>query len=797
MSQPDPAERVRVTPSPDAEEHTGGMSMSPPPFQLYADGGSAAGGGDASTHHAAPPAAMVAQLSGEYAQFSEALHNVLEAALSFSGPGSAGDPATYQDLVPANCYAVLWDIHKALHWEESYGRTASDWARGAIRSMRDLQPELIANGVLGAPLLTQLTTTMAPILNPASGSAAASGLEGVFDATIENHRIMGPLSRTAQAKANAAESLRNVMVAAANILSDELSADVPGQILNADSPYNYLHYRALRNLSGGLLNGLTALYRGRWEVSRQGQRRDKMDYARNAFANVMTERNQRQIFENITSLDAAGITAQMAALRAGIQTHVYDRMDAIAGEAVTAPIARNGLAIPERARRTGGGGDGRRTAAPIEYAEGTVVTPWTPTTDTTAASAYAELGDEPHRTLHGANIGAFRSGGYPYVYGSREYKIVLRPTGRAFFGIKYGGRSGMTVNAVNDLLSRDYFTDIQRLVMRSALPQVSSEGGISSINTYDSQNITIAGRGEESRRASLLVEAATTLMAQYEPGEDVSQLVRVRTLIDELGATSEEGTAGLDGRRLDMVRIHELVELLENPIIHRAMTLAKINDCLVGFFDEDYRRGRQAARYDQDIDADRFTRVTREVDTNHLHPVIIGIALHHRLGRPAYQPMASSIEANNAYPQRAAYTAANQPDYAQLSKQLAYLTKLRIRSMLGRRDPVGFSISRDTLNAIFSQKVTDFNNYFESNGIAGENGTWFDYAAANTVMSFWTGSRQFVGSETRPAAGRLFFTQGSGGARRYFDCGPMTGIEEAAPEGGDTTQETEGEETTE
>lgn len=782
MSSPDLTERQRSSvPAPDAESHEGGMSMSPPAFQLFADGG----GDGSNTSPMQLQAAPVAQLQGEYHQFPDSLNIVLGARDATPGPGDPGHPGTHYEYVPESCYLVLWDVFKAIHWQEGFGRSAAGWARMAVDRLRSMQGELNTNGVIAAPLITQLSTAMAPIINPTSGSAAAAGLEGVFVSVLDNHHITGPLSRTQQSKQDFANKMRSTLVAAANILSDELSASVPAQIFNAEGPYNFLHYNGL--LSDSMLRGVTALFRARWEASRQSTRREKISYARNAFnrANLFNEGKQREMLQAITSLDEAGITTELTRLRDAIQTHVLARMDAVNSDAELTPIARNGLEHRERPRTARRGGGGRRTVEPIVYEDGVPAVAWSPTSTTTNLTTREELGDDPRRSLHGANIGAWAGGYYPVVYGGREYRIIVRTEGRPYFGIKYGGRSSMTLSAIDDLLTRPYFSDAQRMVIRASIPQVASEGGISSINTWDKQDITIAGRGERSNRVSLLVQAAQALMAQYEPETDVSGLTEVATLISKtsgLARTSAEGTAGPDGVRFDLPNIHRLVELLETPAIHRAMTFAKMNDSLLGFFSAPYERRGTATRFDRDLNRDDERRLETEVGSNHLHPAIMGVAMHHRLGAPAYfsDPMGYSIQANRAFPQRAAYVGAGLPDYEQLSKQVAYLGKIRIQNWRNSRGRE-LGIATATLNAMFSQKVTDFDNYFRDNGAEPENGGYFNYSAAQSVLGFWTGRRSFEGSQSQPAAGNLYFTQGERSAKRYFDCGTAINSTVEAP----------------
>jgi hypothetical protein len=431
-----------------------------------------------------------------------------------------------------------------------------------------------------------------------------------------------------------------------------------------------------------------------------------------------------------------------------------------------------------------------------------VTTPWDPQGDYTVEQARADLGDDPHMTLHGQNIGPYSSGGkkYPYVYGSREYSIITRTSGRRFFGIKYGGNSSMTLAAVDQLRNStepNYFNEAQRHIVDSVRPHVQSEGGISSINTWDSQNITIAGRGEASGRISIMIRAAQRMMEHHQT--PVPQLARVQQLVDLLAADSAEGTAGV---RFNMPQIHELVDLLETPEVHRALTLAKLNDAIVGFFGEAFEVRGEATLYNEDVDARDEARLLTEMNTNHLHPVIMGIAIHNRLGGSGFSnPMEYAMRANREFPQRAMYLNIGQPDYEQLSKQVAYLGKIRVQNK--RRASRGTaSIAQTSLTIIFSQKIADFNNYFSNAGAEMENGAYFNMAAATTVLPFWTGERTFTASATRPGADRLIISSGEGAATRYYDCGPLlaaevTDAERDTPAPEDSTLEEEGEETVE
>lgn len=785
MSQPETLGRTTAAPVNETSESTGGMSMAPPAFSLTASG---EGGGDGGSNNSAPvqrfadPSAP-AQFTGEYAEFQGALEAILTANAECSGPGSPGHPGTYYEHVPQNGYLALWDIYKALHWTEAFGQSASRWAQVAIDAMMGLRAELTASGVLPNPLIDRVTTALATILNPDTGSAAGVGMEAVLTGAIENNAITGPLQRNAASHQTYAQQLHVGLVGAANILAAELSASVPAQILNASSPYNYLSYRSAPAITQGMKNSLTALYRARWEATRISTRRQKIEYGRTNLGRLFDADRQRNMLRNLTTLDDAGIEAQVTAIQSAITTYIFNRMDAISADETMTAIARNGAPIPVRERRTGGGGGRRRVAGPIEYEEGTVTTPWEPAPTSTVEDARAELGDTPHRTLHGQNIGPYSSGGkkYPYVYGTRAYDIITRTSGRRFFGIKYGGVSSMTLNAVNELRNSEnpvYFNDAQRHIVDSVRPHIQSEGGISSINTWDSQNITIAGRGEKSGRITIMIQAAQRLMQQY--GTPVPELADVQRLVDILKADSAEGTAGV---RFDMPHIHELVELLEQPTVHRALTLAKLNDAIVGFFGLDFtRRSGEATLYDRDVSDRDEARLLTEMGTNHLHPVIMGIAIHNRLGGSGFSnPMEYAMRANREYPQRAMYLNAGLNDYEQLSKQVAYLAKIRIQNK--RRTSTGLAgIARTSFTIMFSQKITDFNNYFSAEGAAQENGTYFNMAAATSVLPFWTGDRSFTASPARPGADRLIIASGEGRNREFWDCGPLLGADVTDPD---------------
>jgi hypothetical protein len=279
----------------------------------------------------------------------------------------------------------------------------------------------------------------------------------------------------------------------------------------------------------------------------------------------------------------------------------------------------------------------------------------------------------------------------------------------------------------------------------------------------------------------------------------VPQLARVQQLVDLLAADSAEGTAGV---RFNMPQIHELVDLLETPEVHRALTLAKLNDAIVGFFGEAFEVRGEATLYNEDVDARDEARLLTEMSTNHLHPVIMGIAIHNRLGGSGFSnPMEYAMRANREFPQRAMYLNIGQPDYEQLSKQVAYLGKIRVQNK--RRASRGTaSIAQTSLTIIFSQKIADFNNYFGNAGAEMENGAYFNMAAATTVLPFWTGERTFTASATRPGVDRLIISSGEGAATRYYDCGPLlaaevTDAERDTPAPEDSTLEEEGEETVE
>jgi hypothetical protein len=751
--------------------------------------------------------AAVAQLTGDYAHFPDALTQVLAIHDGTPDRSSPHHPSHFETVVPADCYTVLWDIYKALLGGETDGHTASEWAASAIDGMHALEPALTAHEILPGPLTQRVVTALTSILNPMSGSAAASSMDAVFATCVEPYLIEAPERDIPEATANRYKdhytALRATMVAAANILARELRADVPAQILNADSPYNYLHYEDAEGISGSNFNGIKALYAARWEVSTTSRRDSKIHYAEDAFRPILSERQMRSMLDNLTSLDEAGIATQLAAIQAGIQQYVRNRMAALLAEPeVHAPIARNGAAIPARAvRRPRGSRSG--PADPIVYAEGATVTPWELTEATTNLTAFADLGENPTRTFLGQNIGAYNGSTYPYVYNTRLYDLVVHDgENDNMFGMKYGGNSSMTSETIESLLATDYFTEAQKVLIRGSVPQIRSEGGISSINTYDNQYLTVAGRGEKFHRISLLIDAAHTLTAQYEPENvaSIADLSIVQELVDYLGTASTLGTPGDHCRRFDMEKIHQLIGLLEQPAIHRAMTFAKLNDSIVGFFGGSYAHGDHATRYDQDLNAGLVASLEREIDEHHLEEVIIGIAMHHRLGYTAYEPMSSAIDANNAHPQASIYVANGQPDFRQLSKQVAYLTKVRLQLMVNDVGRGEYAPSSRVLRAITNQKAADFQTYFEESGIAATGSGYFDYASATAVLPFWTAHNTFTGSATAPPAGNLYFIRGEGRSKQYFDCGPAlggvvssptsdtAGAEASTPEGEETVE---------
>ncbi|HHG85366.1 MAG TPA: hypothetical protein ENJ82_11525 [Bacteroidetes bacterium] len=775
------SERINQTESASnqLESQEGMRTMTPPSFGLVASGEdsspSSNGQGQGGGANSAPvaqrqAAASVIQREEDYQRFPDAVRNVLIGQAT--SPGEPGHPNYYRGIIPRNCLLVLWDLHKANHWEESFGETAQVWAMRGIQGMRDLMRELGANGVPGPPLLQEVRNSLALIANPNSGSAAGNSMEEVLQNTIDAARVSREQTRSYSRQVQFAEKLHAVLPAAANILSSELNAEIPGQILNTTSPYNYHYYRGNPGIRGSSQNCLTALYRARWEVRSASQRRRKIDYGINNLSRLLSERNQRTMFEALTMLSESEIAANVASIQAAINSYIRNRANTIKADAEITQIARNGAAIPHRRRRSRGGG-GRR-AAPIEYEEGSVVTPWenTLTGITTSAEARAQLGDEPHMTLAGQNIGAFMPAGgnaskgyYPYVRNGKSFQIICNTNEQSFFGIKYGGGSHLTYRAIDSLLNdseHNYFTDAQKIIVRSIRPHVASEGGVSTINTYDAQYLTVAGRGEKAGLVSVMVNAAERLMADY--GTPVN-LSRVRSLVRELGAASPTGTAGV---RLDIEKIEELILILDQPDIHRAMTLAKINDAILRF----HGVGLRGNRYDRNVSSESEARLTEASSQHNLHEAIIGIAIHNSIGAPAEfrNPMEYAIRANQLFPQRAGFSE-TVPDFEQLSKQVAYLMKIRMQNKWNRAGHVP-TVNRRYTN-IFHQKVLDFDNYFSNTDVERIGSSYFDYQAASSVLPFWTGRGNYVSQSEAPPSGTLAIRKVARRGHAYYLMGPM------------------------
>ncbi len=804
MSQPNPAERVRVTPSPDAEEHTGGLSMSPPPFQLFADGGSGGNGGDGGigggSNGADPIQRQInsdaaAQLEGEYAHFPDALHNVLTAQDGERSLGSAGYPGTYEGSIPGNCLNVLWDIFKALHWIAADGRSAQEWARAGLAHLEGLRAALVAGHIDPLPLIANVSAAMAPILNPDRGSVAGLGIEATLIGAIDSHRIAGTLPSSAARHEAHARKMHRVIVAAAHILSSELVSTVPQQILNAASPYNFLSYRHVDGIGSIHYNALTALYRARWEVSSLGEKRRKIDFGIGHIVELWGSGIVRRMLESITTLDPVAVNNQIASIQAAIATHVTLRAEAIKTEAVSAPIAHDGAPAPVHEPRASRRGGARRTAAPIEYEEGTTVTTWESTFNETSTveEVSAALGDTPHFTLGGLNIGPKgpTEHKYPYVRDGRSYELVCNVRTKNF-GVRYIGGSGLTLRMIDDFLAdttHNYFTPEQREIVQSVRPHVQSEGSISSINTWDSQVLTIAGRGELAGRFSTMIDAAQGLMTDFGmPGD----LTAVRTAVDHLKRPSPTGQVG---SRFDIVEIGTLVTLLEQDDIHRIMTLAKLNDAMLTFYGIGLRNAGEdsrstdlgarggARRYRHVVPTATEERLRTERTDRHLHPVIMGIAIHNALGGPAEfgNPMEYAIRANLLYPQRPGYND-TMPDFVQLSKQVAYLMKIRMQNKWNdawspvdrqgrrksRRSIHAPNVSRDYF-AVFHQKVADFETYFNDSGIERVGASYFDMASATQILPFWTGSSTYESGSARPGEGTLYFTVGTA----YYNMGPL------------------------
>jgi hypothetical protein len=813
MSQRNPAERVPVAASPETDEHAGGVRMAPPPFTLFADGadagggsgGGADGGSSGSVESIARETSSDAatRFEGPYARFPEALQNILAAADGTRTAGSIGYPGTYEGSVPANSYAVLWDLFKALHWTAADRQSPQDWARASLTHMESLRPALVADHIDPNPLIASVSAAMAPIINLDRGSAAGLGMEATLIAAIDNHRIVGPLPSSAERYEAHARKMHRVIVAAANILSAELTAAVPQQILNAASPYNFLSYNHVDDINGVHYNALTALYRARWEVSSLGVRRQKIDYGIGHIQDLWGASACRRMLEHITTLDTAGIDDQIAHIQAAVATYVTERAEAVRAEPVSPPIAHDGAPAPVRAPRSSHRGGAARTAAPIVYEPGTPVTVWEGTFNaaSTVAEVLAALGDTPHYTLGGENIGSKLPTEhiYPYVRNGRRYEIVCSAD-PVKFGIRYTGGTGLTNSMIDELLAdttHNYFTPEQREIVQSVRPHVRSEGSISSINTWDKQVLTVAGRGELSNRFTTMIDAGEGLKSDFQMVGDLST---VRAMVEHLKQPSPTGVVG---NRFDIVQIENLINQLDQPDVHRIMTLAKLNDAILTFYGISLRnpgdvsqstepgaRGG-ARRYRHTVPAAAEERLRTERRDSHLHPVIMGIAIHNALGASAEfgNPMEYAIRANHLFPQRPGY-GDTMPDFVQLSKQVAYLMKIRMQNKWNdawspvdrrghRKAPSAIHAPNVTRRyfAIFNQKVSDFETYFSDSGIARPGASYFHMPSATEILPFWTGPSNYESGTARPAEGTLYLTVGG---ERYYNMGPLLDSEATA-----------------
>ena len=338
--------------------------------------------------------------------------------------------------------------------------------------------------------------------------------------------------------------------------------------------------------------------------------------------------------------------------------------------------------------------------------------------------------------------------------------------------IHYGGSTKKNLKALDNILADTgtfQFSEANRAIADAIRPILTSEGGLSSINTWDGEFLTVAGRSEAHGRVSDILEAAENLGKGV--GLDLtSQVTQAQNLVDFLAKPSPLETAG---HRFEVDKIVDLIQILEGQEMFTGMVLAGLSDSILVYYGIPIS-GRQTVPLYNDpgvispqLDAETETEVT----DHGLHPVTMTIAIHNRIGAPSYVkvPHQHALDANRLYPQDKSVQETQGHDFAQLSRQLAYLMKLRD---FGRSKFDSKPVPHDYFSR-WGQKVDDFNAYFRK-AMNQPGQDFFVDSAPRDVIPAWKDSpRNPERTADQPLAGNFYLRakRKSGNQVDYIDMG--------------------------
>ncbi|MFO7565922.1 MAG: hypothetical protein R6X02_24985 [Enhygromyxa sp.] len=379
----------------------------------------------------------------------------------------------------------------------------------------------------------------------------------------------------------------------------------------------------------------------------------------------------------------------------------------------------------------------------------TEIDDWVPDTK----AGLLEVLKEPCVTLYRHPVvkeGGKRGAKYHVVYRGRRYAFALNDD---YFGVVYGGRrkSAYAIDRIRHLLfDSGYFTDktvakIAPIIMASATI-LRTEGSIDSINTYDKQLITLAGRGEYSKRVTAMISAARKF-SQHIPKLDVGP--QLREMQGRVNEVAQHVSMAVAGGRFNLPAMDAILNLMEDSKVLDALILGLMNDGLMTYLGVPLAKNAAnptifledefLQKYEDKL-AGNLDAMTRKGSALLLSPAVVAVAIHNRIGAPADCPNAMGDAMTVALEHRADKHEVFKNDYfRQLSKQVAHLMKLRderrVNRLHERVSPSHFGL--------WGQKVDDFNNHFKGDEEyqkheGRKSPPLFDYKAAREVIPAWS-----------------------------------------------------------
>jgi hypothetical protein len=361
------------------------------------------------------------------------------------------------------------------------------------------------------------------------------------------------------------------------------------------------------------------------------------------------------------------------------------------------------------------------TDPPIELSTKTIMT------------ARFQLGHHCRVTIHGHLVE--REGSGFFLKAGGKHFVIVSNVEKNWLGLMYQGNGTRTgrdyLYMAAKILSPQFNTTHQKVV-DAAASHLSSEGGLSSINTWDGQQLSIAGRSEKMGAVMGLVDGAQQLLNFFQPPLSESELGLAHSLLTEVGRLVRWiAGGGTVAHRFKVDEIVKLINLLETPLVMLMMSAAFINDTILRFY------GIKTKGEKKDGGRTKLFMAVKEANEDVLHegasPGVISVAIHNYLGSPANVPKPDDAvrEAEAIFPSNNDGSGAY---YAQISRQVAFM--IRDREMATASKGKRVRRARDFWK--WSQKARDFDSYYKY----AENKTPFDDDAARDVIPGWGSTRE-------------------------------------------------------